>query len=186
GTKDVTLTPCAPGGGGMVVTEFTVAGGIAAVRMDYTQPANADHVFALFRAGVNQACNQNPIDCFDPKAAPAGTHTWVLPPGHYYLIVQAFTAGHQGSVTVTLSTSPSMKMETCNNGVDDDGNGLTDCFDPACAADAACAGKICKPDVNVGTLIVNDMAGKSALVTTRGAANHYDISCGGKRQRVAT
>ena len=36
------------------------------------------------------------------------------------------------------------KVEDCSNGVDDTGNGLTDCDDPACASEAACgAGDQC-------------------------------------------
>jgi hypothetical protein len=31
--------------------------------------------------------------------------------------------------------------EVCNNGIDDDNNGLTDCDDPACATSASCAGR---------------------------------------------
>jgi hypothetical protein len=31
-----------------------------------------------------------------------------------------------------------IKMEQCHNGVDDDGNGLIDCADPACASDMGC------------------------------------------------
>src|SRR5262249_7980098 len=144
----------------------------------------SDHVFGLFAAGVNQGCTQNPITCYDPKSAARGNTTWTLQPGHYYLIVQVFTPNHQGSVDVTLSTSSSMKMEICNNGVDDDGNGLIDCADPACANDNSCKGKICMPDNNVGTVVVG-APGKMVSFTTTNATNTYSVSCGGKGKAIA-
>jgi hypothetical protein len=178
GTKDVAITPCAPGGGGMVVTEFTVASDDTSVRIDETQAVNGDHVFALFRAGVNQKCDANPLGCFDPTKPPSTTHTWVLDAGHYYLIVQAFTKQHQGSVDVILSTPPSKKPEICNNGVDDDGNNLKDCADPACFNDPACKNNECNPDINVGTLVVNDPP-KHADFTTQGAGVDDHVMCTG-------
>jgi hypothetical protein len=43
--------------------------------------------------------------------------------------------------------------EICNNGIDDDGNGLTDCADPDCAKDPACAGKL---ETNCADKVDND------------------------------
>ena len=185
GTKDVALTPCAPGGGGMVVSEFVLAGmDTTAVKLDFTQSANSDHVFALFRAGINQACTANPIECYDPKSAASGSHNFVLAPGHYYLFVQSFTVQHQGTVDAILSTPSNAHPEICNNGVDDDMNGLIDCADPACFNDANCKGKECKPDFNVGTVLLND-PGKKLSFTTVGAPNAYSVNCGGSGQSIA-
>jgi hypothetical protein len=138
--------------------------------------AGADHVFGLFRAGVNQKCEANPIDCYDPKSAPSGTHTWTLAAGHYYLIVQAFTPQHQGSVDATLSTPPAKNPEICNNGIDDDGNGLIDCADPACLNDASCTNKECKPDTNVGTLVLGAPPAMASFDTGK-LGSRYDLSC---------
>ena len=44
-----------------------------------------------------------------------------------------------------LSKAPEVAqgyVEVCGNGVDDDNNGLSDCSDPACAAEAACGGVV--------------------------------------------
>jgi len=38
----------------------------------------------------------------------------------------------------TCRTCINHKKEICNNGIDDDGNGLIDCQDPACFGDPAC------------------------------------------------
>jgi hypothetical protein len=174
GTMDVAVTPCAPGGGGMVVGEFTLSG-LADLTLAWQQNKGEDHVFGVFLAGINQACGANPIDCVDPKEAQTGQHTFPsLAAGHYYVITQAFEKAGQGPVTVTLST-PSMK-EICNNGVDDNGNGLIDCADADCVNDPGCVAQECKPDFNVGALVVNGPA-KSVSFDTSAADADNNVTC---------
>jgi hypothetical protein len=176
GTMDVVPTPCAPGGGGMVVTRFTLTG-TADVALSYMQAKGEDHVFGLFRAGVNQPCNSNPVTCYDPKGATSGTTAFPqLEPGEYYVIAQAFTPAAQGSVTVTLST-PSTP-EICNNGIDDNGNGLIDCAEASCASAPNCANQECSVDINLGALVVNG-PGKSTSFTTTTADANNTLTCQG-------
>jgi hypothetical protein len=166
GTTDVTATPCAPGGAGMVVGKFTLVAQ-SDVTLSFTQPSGKDHVFGLFRAGVNQSCGQNPVSCYDPKSATMGKNTWAaLAPGEYYVIAQPFSPQGQGPVTITLTTPSS--NEICNNGIDDNGNGLIDCGDPDCTTTPNCINTICNPDINLGALVVN-APGKSASFNTRQA-----------------
>jgi hypothetical protein len=42
------------------------------------------------------------------------------------------------AVTLYACSSSSSQREVCENGIDDDGNGLKDCADPDCAGQAAC------------------------------------------------
>ena len=143
----------------------------------WQQAQGEDHVFGLFLAGINQACGANPVDCVDPKEATSGQHTFPsLAGGHYYVITQAFEKAGAGPVTVTLST-PSMK-EICNNGVDDNGNGLIDCADADCVNDPNCVEQECKPDFNVGALVVNGPA-KSVSFDTTAADADNDVTCEG-------
>ena len=184
GTKDTYTSPCAVPGGGEVVGSFTLTGK-ADVKLDYTQNSG-DHVFALFRAGVAEACNANPKGCFDPKSKKTGTFSLkALDAGTYYLIAEAFAKTLEGKVTVTLSTGPGSSKEVCNNGVDDDLDGATDCADLDCTFHVSCANKQCKYDVNLGTLVVNG-PGKTATVNTASASNTYDLVCaaGGGGDRV--
>ena len=168
---------CAGPGGGGRVGRFTLAAG-ADVRLDFAQPMGAAHVVALFRAGANQACDQNLVTCVQVGQAPTASSTFGnLAPGTYWLIVESF-AGAPGATTVTLSTGSSTKPEICNNGVDDDGNGLIDCQDMACFADPACTNSECVPDVAIGTLIVDGPA-KSVSVDTRTDTNRFHPTCAG-------
>lgn len=48
------------------------------------------------------------------------------------------------NITVLQATNP----EVCNDSLDNDGDGLTDCTDPNCAADSACNVEICNDGVD--------------------------------------
>ena len=175
GTKDTYTSPCAVPGGGEIVSTFTLTGK-ADVKLTYNQ-LSGDHVFSLFRAGVGEACNANSRGCFDPKSKKSGDFSIkALPAGTYYLIVEAFAKTLEGKVTVTLSTGGGSSKEVCNNGVDDDKDGATDCADLECALHPSCASNLCKYDVNLGTLVING-PGKSASVNTATAKNTYDLVC---------
>jgi hypothetical protein len=177
GTSDVTVTECAPPGGGMVVGELKMSDG-ADLTLEWSQPSGEDHVFGLFRAGVNQTCGANPIDCVDPKGAPTGTHAFAaLPAGRYYIIAQPFEKAGAGPVTVTLST-PSV-AEICNNGVDDNGNGLVDCDDADCVNDPNCVNQECTPDINTGALIVNGPAHQVDFDTRTAPDATNNVRCEG-------
>lgn len=174
GTSDVTATACAPGGAGMVVSRFDLAAK-ADVTLKFTQDSGRDHVFGLFRAGTNQPCNANPVTCFDPKSATSGQTTFSgLDAGGYYLVVQPFSPQGQGKATVTLET-PTV-VEICNNGVDDNGNGLIDCQEGSCVSAPNCVNNQCVPDFNVGALVVNGL-GKSVSFVTNGATADNDVTC---------
>jgi hypothetical protein len=54
------------------------------------------------------------------------------------------TCDSQGAwQTCAGQVQPSPEAGHCNDGVDDDCNGLTDCQDPACTADPACKPRVC-------------------------------------------
>jgi hypothetical protein len=178
GTTDVTKTPCAPGGAGMIVGQFNLTGP-ASVVLSYSQGKGEDHVFGIFAAGANQTCGANPIDnaCYDPKSALTGSHTYLISsPGEYYVIVQPFEPAGQGPVTVTLSTGCAGTVEICDNGVDDNCDGLVDCADPQCVTAANCVKNECTPDFNVGALVVDGPA-KMVSFDTSAADVENNLTC---------
>jgi hypothetical protein len=136
-------------------------------------------VFGIFVAGTNQPCGANPIEnaCYDPKSATSGSHSYVLgQAGEYYVITQAFEPAGQGPVTVTLSTGCAGKVEICNNGVDDNCNGLIDCADPECLSAPNCVTQECTPDLNVGALVVNG-PGQTVSFDTTNAGAQNNLTC---------
>jgi hypothetical protein len=148
-----------------------------------------DHVIQLFAMpGPGLACDAVPItSCYDPSQRQQDTVAWgELPPGNYLFVWKAIAPGGEGPVDVQLSAYQNRKIELCHNGIDDDGNGLVDCQDPACYADPGCGSPVCMPDVNVGTLHLGDQATVN-LDITKGILNEQ-VSCakgGGKAKIVA-
>jgi hypothetical protein len=167
---------CVPSGGRGRVGRFVLTGP-ADVRVDLTQAAGGAHAVSVFRAGAGQACDQNPVGCFDAGTA-AASHTFPgLTAGTYWVVVESHP-GTQGSTTVRLSTGSATVVEICNNGIDDDGNGLVDCQDLACQGTMICAQRQCVADILIGALV---MDGPTHTVTfdTTGKANRYHPTCVG-------
>jgi hypothetical protein len=133
---------------------------------------------SCFRAGANQACDRNPVKCVNVADKPMATQTFAaLPAGTYWLVVQSYP-GTQGIVKLTLSTGTTTKPEQCANGVDDDGNGLTDCQDQACRTASNCQAVECMPDAQLGALVVGAPAKQVRLDLTM-APNRYKPLCAG-------
>jgi hypothetical protein len=170
------VVPCALGGGKDTVIEVTLAQ-VSGLQIDCTQ--TGDHVFGLFAAvQPRDACDKNAVNCADPKIGALGCD-FIMPnmqPGKYYLVVQAFKAGSEGTMSLMLSATPDHAQEICNNGIDDDGNGLTDCKDPSCSQHPICLGKQCSPDASVG-LVPATGTPVNVAVTTTGAGDRYSATC---------
>jgi hypothetical protein len=173
-----TYATCAQTGGHGRVGEFTLTQ-LADVRLDFTQVTGTAHVVALLRAGANQACDQNQIDCQQIGQTPTATHTYPgLAAGVYRIIVESYP-GAEGSTQVTLSTGNTRHgVEICNNGIDDDMNGLVDCADSACISSPLCVGSECTPDANVGALVLGAPA-KMITVNTAASTSRYQVTCAG-------
>jgi hypothetical protein len=171
------FTTCATPGGNGSVGRFVLTETVD-VRMDVLQKPGAAHAVELFRAGANQACDRNPVRCVNAGDDQSTTETFAaLPPGTYWLVVQSYP-GTQGGVSITLSTGSTMTPEVCTNGKDDDGNGLIDCQDQACRAAANCQATECKPDGELGALVVGAPPKNVRLDLTQ-APNRYKPLCAG-------
>jgi hypothetical protein len=124
------------------------------------------------------ACNAHEFNCADPTIIPFGCD-FIMPglqPGVWNLIVDAFQMGSEGTVSLTLSGVSEAITEICNNGIDDDGNGLVDCADPSCVTSASCATLACRPDQSLGLLAL-DGTPVSLAVTTTAAGNDQSSRC---------
>ncbi|HEY1585762.1 MAG TPA: hypothetical protein VGH63_08735, partial [Polyangia bacterium] len=166
---------CAFPGGTARVGEFTVDGSTD-VRFEFKQPAGSAHVISIERAGFGQACDANLVTCMKVGQASTFTQTLsALPAGTYYIIVQSYP-GTQGATTLRLSTGHG--SEICDNGVDDDGNGLVDCADQACVNAPNCLDEECEPELNLGAIIV-DAPAKTADFDTKTTSNRYHPTCAG-------
>jgi hypothetical protein len=166
---------CAFPGGTARVGQFTLTA-TSDVRLDFAQPQGAAHVVVVARAGFGQACDANQLTCIKAgQAATASQDFPALAAGTYYVIVQSYP-GTQGATTVRITTGHG--VEICDNGVDDDGNGLIDCADQACANAPNCVDQECKPELNLGAIVV-DAPAKTADFDTHTTSNRYHPTCAG-------
>jgi hypothetical protein len=122
-------------------------------------------------------CDANSIDCVDPAIQPFGCNFDIpsLQPGHYNLVVEAFTSGTEGTMNLSLTGISETVLEICNNGIDDDGDGAIDCYDLKCAGDPNCQKLVCQPDKALGILPL-DGSPTAAAVQTAGAADKQTMS----------
>jgi hypothetical protein len=98
-------------------------------------------------------------------------------PGPYNLVVGAVTSGMEGTVSLTLTGISGTILEICNNGIDDDGDGATDCYDIKCAGDPSCANLVCKPDQALGILRLDGTPTTAAVSTSRSAEKQATSTC---------
>lgn len=80
-----------------------------------------------------------------------------------------------GDLTLDTPGLPNLCPEVCDNGGDDDGDGLVDCLDDDCTGDPFCAA----PPANDNCADATPIGEGSVAVTTLGASSDGPSSCGG-------
>ncbi len=113
-----------------------------------------DHVFALVPdAAGGAALRRRRAGLLQPRPVRGRVRVTALAAGQYLLIVKATSPQQTGLVSLRLSASDQRPhdVEICNNGIDDDGNGLIDCVDPDCFGVGNCTATACTPDQNAGS-----------------------------------
>ena len=117
----------------------------------------------------------------------------ILYPGTYFIFVDGFTVDprfgpDEGPYVLNVSITQN-PPEVCNNGIDDDGNHLVDCADPACASASAClncaGGRPPSAEYGVGKCtdgIDNDCDGKVDCADDDCHASKYYVTecCNGR------
>ena len=91
---------------------------------------------------LRRACattgSANELGCNAATTSAAGISLKSVPAGTYYLWIDSGTSAG-GAFDAQILLSNSAAIEICNDGFDNDGDGLIDCRDPDCAGDPACA-----------------------------------------------
>ena len=138
------------------------------------------HVFAVARQlQPLDACNANQLVCVDPTVLPFGCGYSLpnLQPGQYNVLVQAFQAGSEGPVTLTLSGIQEILREICDNGIDDDKDGATDCSDRKCVTETTCRKFACRPEQMAGILPLDGSLISLVVQTAAAGDDQTRTSC---------
>ena len=83
-------------------------------------------------------------------------------------IVEAFQAGSEGKVNLTLFGIEEKILEICDNGKDDDADGFIDCNDRKCVTSALCAKFQCRADQKLGILPLDGTTTSAVVQTSNG------------------
>jgi hypothetical protein len=137
-----------------------------------------DHAYAVFEApSAGLACDHHENGCHYLAGRSSVRTTWgPFAAGEYLIIFKPITEGKEGQINVSISAWAETGMEICNNDIDDDGNNLVDCDDPACADTVSCTAPMCQPDDNLGTIAVGESKILTVNLTT--ATRTFNTECG--------
>jgi hypothetical protein len=170
-------TSCSRGNGRERVLRVTL-GQVMSLGFDCMD--GGSHVLALARqVQPLDSCDQTEIVCVDPAVLPFGCG-YALPdlqPGQYNVIVQAFQSGGEGTVNLTLTGIQETVREICDNGVDDDGDGFTDCADRKCVTEAICAKFACRADTNANIIPLDGTAISVVVQTAMAGDDQMQTAC---------
>ena len=121
---------------------------------------------AYLFSGTCETVNELACDAGNSGASEFGL---LLDAGTYYVVVDASYSGDEGPFTLTvdfMEPPPADEIGLCDDDMDNDMDGLTDCEDEDCALDAACAGDFCgNPFILYDTPIGAADAGLQVVMT---------------------
>jgi hypothetical protein len=126
------------------------------------------------------ACDANALhgNCVDPMTL---SNFVIGPqqPGVYYVIVEAFSSGNEGTMDMTLMGRqvPGGPVEICDNGIDDDGDGAIDCNDRKCVSDVHCKKQQCQPDEELGLVPLDGSTLSGTVDTSRASDDQHQSAC---------
>lgn len=186
GMGDDLAAPCAPlsDGGPDMTLSFSLADRMAVslVAESRESPEKTPAIYV-----IRAPCLESRLQGCGDRLTGLAFWSAVLGPGSYVVVIDAGSRGADGRgepVTVQLDAwfDAVGTPEVCDDGVDQDQDGWTDCEDPGCFADVACTGGRSGEDCSDAFLLNGGQAlmpGTSVNFhnTTRGRRNDLSLSC---------
>lgn len=102
------------------------------------QPGDGVAVWAMVLEGRGRGCEPANL-----RFVTEGIGSFDVFQGQTYYLVVDSPVGDGGAYTLSLECQPLTEFN-CGDGLDDDGDGATDCDDPDCHGDAACPAPFCQ------------------------------------------
>jgi cysteine-rich repeat protein len=120
---------------------FAVAVGFH-LRINATEVLGESFLGLIREELPGESCETDELDCLAITGSPTRWERTNLPPGAYRVVVSGATADASAVMQLRVTLLPA-SQELCDNGADDDGDGLIDCADPDCGAVPACWVELC-------------------------------------------
>ena len=123
----------------------------------------------------SQGAGCDPLRCVAGDEG-GGPLSWTVEAGETWFVVIDGANGASNAFTLDIACGSG---EDCGNGVDDDGDGFTDCRDPECASVAACQERACRNGLDDDEDGATDCAdtdcrGESVCLPEPNCANNVD------------
>ena len=101
----------------------------------------------------------------------------VSKPSQYDVIIADFQSGTEGTVAITFSGMQEIIREICDNGIEDDMDGFTDCADRKCVTSPLCEKFACHVDKDVGLLPLDGSVLSAVIQTASAGDKETHTSC---------
>ena len=88
-----------------------------------------------------------------------------------------FTQGSEGQVNLTLFGLQEKVLEICDNKIDDDMDGFTDCADRKCVTSPLCLKFACRADRQLGLIPTDGSPTVTAAITINGGDDETMTPC---------
>jgi hypothetical protein len=142
---------------------------------------SGSHLFQLSQQlqPLDKCDAHNRTDCADPETLPFGCGFSIpsLQPGTYILFVEAFQTGDEGVVNLTLTGIREIIREVCDDGMDNDNDGATDCMDLKCVTSVVCEKFACRPDQKLGILPLDGGMATAVVQTSSASDDQTQTAC---------
>jgi hypothetical protein len=176
--QDLYQTACGKGNGKEKIIRFEVPVPMA-VGIDCKD--GGSNVLQMFQQlAALDKCDAHPASaCADPLTLPFGCGFSIpgIQPGTYNLIVEGFQMGTEGPVSVQLTGIQEIIREICEDGIDNDNDGATDCMDRKCVTSAVCEKFACREDKQFGTLALDGTLFQYVVQTSASGDDSTQTAC---------
>jgi hypothetical protein len=161
---------CSKGNGDDRVVRLTLPQEMA-LGIDCTQTGS--HVIGISQQlAPLDHCDANLLNCADLSTLPFGCGYTVpdLQPGTYNVIVEAFQAGDEGTVMLTVTGIKEIVRDMCTNGV-------ADCADRQCVTSPECQQFSCMPDKDLGLIPLDGTVHSATVDTATSTDAMVNVAC---------
>lgn len=148
-TGDISELSCPNGGAPDIQLRFTINDPMHLIASIETPTSSLTGLGLLKEAEPGVSCKMNELACIETDdSGNAELIIDMLPPGTYRLAIKPSSEGFGGTVQLEMSLEDGTVEHRCDDGKDNNGNGLIDCDDPDCSEWPDCIVEDCENGID--------------------------------------